>query len=123
MSTNKFTTRSTKTALQRLERRHETLLRQLCKLGLVLRGSIGARMVSCGNPKCRCKDDPPKLHGPYYLWTRKVAAKTVTVRLTAEQARRCTRWSRNMRRFDLLVKQMQQLGLRAADAVRGSAPP
>ena len=32
---------------------------------------------------CRCKGDPPRLHGPYYLWTRKVAAKTVTVRLTA----------------------------------------
>lgn len=123
MSRNKRAARSTKTALRRLERRHVTLLRKLCKLGLVLRGSIGARMMPCGNPKCRCKDDPPRLHGPYYLWTRKVAAKTVTVRLTAEQARRCMQWSRNMRQFDLLVKQLQQLGLHAADAVRGSAPP
>lgn len=113
----------TDTSLRRLEQRHETLLRRLCKLGLVLRGSIGARMLPCGNPKCRCKGDPPRLHGPYYLWTRKVAAKTVTVRLTKEQARRCMRWSRNMRQFDSLVRQIQQLGLRAADAVRGLPPP
>ena len=122
MSRNKCTIQPTKISLRRLERRHEALLRQLCKLGLVLRGSIGARMLPCGNPTCRCKGDPPRLHGPYYLWTRKVAAKTVTVRLTAEQARCCMQWSRNMRRFDLLVKQLQQLGLRATDALRGSAP-
>ena len=120
MSRKKRTTRSPKTTLQRLELRHDILLRRLCKLGLVLRGTIGARMMPCGNPTCRCKGDPPMLHGPYYLWTRKVAAKTVTVRLTAEQATRCMQWTRNMRQFDRLVKQLQQLGLRAADAVRGS---
>jgi hypothetical protein len=91
MSRKKSTTKT----LRRLERRHETLLRKLCKLGLVLRGSIGARRMPCGNPKCRCKIDPNRLHGPYYLWTRKVAAKTVTVRLSAEQARRCMRWSQH----------------------------
>lgn len=122
MSRKKYTPRSPKTTLQRLESRHKTLLRQLCKLGLVLRGTIGARMLPCGNPKCRCKGDPPMLHGPYYLWTRKVAAKTVTVRLTAKQARHCMQWSRNMRQFDRLVKQLQQLGLHAADTVRGSDP-
>jgi len=122
MSRKKRTTRSPKTTLPRLELRHKTLLRKLRKIGLVLRGTIGARMLPCGNPKCRCKGDPPMLHGPYYLWTRKVSAKTVTVRLTAEQATRCMQWSRNMRQLDSLVKQLQQLGLRAAEAVRGSAP-
>jgi len=122
MSRKKRTTRSSKATLQRLELRHQRLLRQLCKLGLVLRGTIGARMLPCGNPKCRCKGNPPRLHGPYYLWTRKVAAKTVTVRLSAEQARHCMRWSRNMRQFDRLVKQLQELGLHAADAVCGPAP-
>lgn len=123
MSRNKRTTESTDISLRRLERRHETMLRQLCKLGLVLRGSIGARMMPCGNPKCRCKGNPPRLHGPYYLWTRKVAAKTVTVRLTAEQARRCMQWSRNMHQFDSLVKELQELGLRAAEAVCASPTP
>ena len=117
LSSNNFATKT----LRRLERRHETLLRKLSNLGLVLRGSIGARRMPCGNPKCRCKSDPKRRHGPYYLWTRKVAAKTVTVRLSAEQARRCMRWSDNMRKFDVLVGQLQQLGLRAADALRGES--
>jgi hypothetical protein len=100
--------------LQRLEEDHRARQHQLDGIGLVLRGSIGARMVRCGKPTCRPKADPPFLHGPYYLWTRKVAAKTVTVQLTAEQAARCQLWIRNIRRLDRLVKELQALGLRAA---------
>ena len=74
--------------------------------------------MPCGNPTCRCKGDPPRLHGPYYLWTRKVAAKTVTVRLTAEQARRCMQWSRNMRQLDSLVRRLP--AARAACRRRGA---
>lgn len=107
--------------LQRLEQRHRTLLREIDGIGQVLRGTIGARRMRCGQPTCRCKADPPRLHGPYYLWTRKVAGKTVTVRLTAEQAARCQHWTRNMRRLDRLVKELQALGLRAANAVVRSA--
>lgn len=39
----------------------------------------------CGRPDCGCHDDPPRLHGPYGSWTRKVDNKTVTRLLTAEQ--------------------------------------
>lgn len=103
--------------LQRLEARHRALLRQGTDLGLVLRGTIGKRFMSCGKPACRCKADPPILHGPYYLWTRKVAGKTVTVHLTAEQAARCQPWTRNMRTLDRLLRVLQAVGLRAAAAV------
>ena len=103
--------------LQRLEARHRALLRQSTDLGLVLRGTIGKRFMPCGKPACRCKADPPILHGPYYLWTRKVAGKTVTVRLTAAQASRCQPWTRNMRKLDRLLRGLQAVGLRAATAV------
>ncbi len=83
----------------------------------MLRGTITKCRLPCGKPTCRCKADPPILHGPYYLWTRKVAGKTVTVRLTAEQAARCQRWIRNMRKLDRLLRALQALGLRAATAV------
>lgn len=103
--------------LRQLEARHRALLRQSSDPGLVLRGTIGKRFMPCGKLACRCKADPPILHGPYYLWTRKVAGKTVTVRLTAEQAARCQAWIRNMRRLDRLVRALQAVGLRAAAAV------
>lgn len=104
--------------LQSLEQRHQVLLQELGDIGLVLRGTIGKRMMRCGQSRCRCQTDPAARHGPYYLWTRKVSAKTVTLRLEATQATRLQQWTKNMRRLDRLVKALQKLGLRAADAVR-----
>ncbi len=74
--------------------------------------------MRCGNPTCRCKAHPPQLHGPYYVWTRKVAGKTVTAMLPPEHAALWQRWSRNMRTLDRLVRELQILGLRAAVLVR-----
>ena len=107
-------------ALQRLEERHRALLRELADIGPVLRGTIGTRRARCGKSRCHCHSDPEALHGPYRIWTRKVAGKTVTVTLSAEQAARCQQWTKNMRRLARLVKALQNVGLRAADAVRSA---
>jgi hypothetical protein len=105
-------------SLQRLQERHHSLRAKLADVGLVLRGSIARRRVRCGQPNCRCKADPPTLHGPYYLWTRKVAGKTVTAQLRPEQAALCMEWSRNMRKLDRIVRDLQAIGLRAAALLR-----
>ena len=105
-------------SLHLLQKRHRALLAELADIGLVLRGSIALRLVRCGQPTCRCKADPPRLHGPYYIWTRKVAGKTVTAQLTPEQAALCLDWNRNMHNLDRIVRQMQAVGLRAAATVR-----
>ena len=57
------------------QRRRE-LLAQITKIGLVLPGSLNTVMNRCGKPRCACHGDPPRLHGPYITWTRKVAGKT-----------------------------------------------
>ncbi|MGH7166793.1 MAG: DUF6788 family protein [Nitrospiraceae bacterium] len=103
------------TKLQRLEERHRALLREFVEIGPVLRGSICTRRSRCGKSACRCHHDPDALHGPYPIWTRKVAGKTVTVTLSAEQVARFR--TKNMRRLDQVVKTLQDTGLRAADAV------
>ena len=41
----------------------------------VLPGSVVIRQMRCDKAACRCKADPPRLHGPYIQWTRKVAGK------------------------------------------------
>jgi hypothetical protein len=115
---SKKTPPSLEHTLQQLQQRHRALLAQLGEIGPVLRGTIATRRMRCGKPTCRCHSDPDSLHGPYHLWTRKVAAKTVTVRLSAEQAARLRPWTRNMRRLDRLVKALQKLGLDGAEAVR-----
>ena len=88
------------------------------RIDAVLPGSIVVRHMRCGKAACRCKADPPMLHGPYYLWTRKVAGKTVTAQLSPEQAALCQDWNRNMRKVDRIVRQLQAIGLQAAAAVR-----
>jgi hypothetical protein len=107
-------------SLKGLEQRHRALLAELANIGLVLRGTIAPRRMRCGNPTCRCRAHPPQLHGPYFVWTRKVAGKTVTAMLPRYQATLCQDWSRNMRKLDRIVRQLQALGLRAAALVRGA---
>lgn len=120
-STKKPTANALARSLPRIEERHRNLLRDLDRIGIVLRGTIGKRMMRCGKPTCSCHADPPALHGPYYLWTRKVAAKTVTVRLLPEQAALLQGWNRNMRQLDRLIRKLQELGLRAAEAATRSS--
>ena len=120
-STKKPTTNALDRSLPHLEERHRNLLGDLGNIGIVLRGTIGKRMMRCGKPTCACRADPPALHGPYYLWTRKVEAKTVTVRLSPEQAAILQGWNQNMRQLDSLVRKLQDLGLRAADAATRSS--
>lgn len=110
---------SVDSSLRRLEDRHHALLAEVADLGLVLRGSIARRLTRCGNAACRCHATPPVLHGPYYIWTRKVAGTTVTAQLKPEYAARCKDWSRNMRKLDRTVRQLQAIGLRAATVLRG----
>jgi len=55
------------------------------------------------------------LHGPYYDWTRKVKGKTVTVRITQEQARLLKQWIANARRLDKLLADMQRVSDRITE--------
>lgn len=112
-------TAAVNSSLRRLEDRHRAALAALATIGLVLRGSIARRLTRCGNPACRCHADPPMLHGPYYIWTRKVAGKTVTAQLRPEYAALCKDWNRNMRTLDRTGRQLQAIGLRAATLLRG----
>ena len=69
-----------------LPRDYRQLQLTLSRIGYFRRGTLLKRFMPCGKPGCACQATPPRLHGPYYQWTRKVDWKTVTVRLSAEQA-------------------------------------
>lgn len=106
--------------LQILEQHHRGLLAELAGLGLVLPGTIVQRYSRCESPTCRCKAQPPILHGPNWTWTRKEAGKPVSVSFGSEQAARYKEWTRNMRKLDRIVRQLQATGIRAATMLRGS---
>lgn len=100
---------------QRDAHRYEALKRSVVDLGLFRRGSLVRRFMPCGKPGCRCQVEPPTLHGPYYQWTRKVGGKTVTVRLSLQEATLLEQWIANGRRLDRLLAHMEGVSLRRTD--------
>lgn len=104
------------------EQRLQELLGQLAELGFCLPGSLSTRQMRCGNPRCRCKADPPRLHGPYTYWTRKAGGRTVAQLLTAEQLKRYQPWIENNRRLRRLVKELEKLSIETAQHAEAWQP-
>jgi hypothetical protein len=104
---------------------HQTrkqLATALAQLDFVLPGSIVVRHMRCGKTPCRCKADPPELHGPYISWTRKVAGKTVTRLLDPDQLDRYQHGFDNARRLRQLIAELETLSLQATEQAEGWAP-
>ncbi len=100
--------------------RFEALKQEIVGLGFVRPGSLVRRFMPCGNPTCACMARPPRLHGPYYQWTYKVAGKTRTLRLSAQQARLCRRWVRDHKRLKNLLRRMEKVSLTETDRLLGA---
>jgi hypothetical protein len=99
--------------------RARVLLAQINQLGFCLPGTLTERHTRCSSPGCRCRADPPALHGPYYSWTRKINGKTVTRTLTPEQARRYQPWFDDARQLRVIAAELEALSLRLAQAAEG----
>jgi uncharacterized protein DUF6788 len=91
-------------------------LAAIARSGMVLPGSITERRTRCGRRNCACHADPPRLHGPYWQWTRKIAAKTAGRWLTADQHRDYAPWIDNDRKLHELLTRLEALGAAAFDA-------
>ncbi len=77
-----------------------------------LPGTLARRFMRCGKTNCRCKADPPVLHGRYWHWTRTIAGKTHSRSLTEEQAQRYQPWFDNARRLRELLTDLEEHSLR-----------
>jgi hypothetical protein len=91
-------------------------LAAIAATGMVLPGSITQRHTRCGRSNCGCHADPPRLHGPYWQWTRKVAAKTVCRWLSTDQRDDYQPWIDNDRRLRELLTRLEALGAAALEA-------
>lgn len=100
----------------------EALRAQIAEIGFTLPGTVTERYTRCTSKGCRCQADPPQRHGPYLDWTRKVAGKTVTRRLSRQQYERYRPWFDNARRLRELTSQLEDLSLRTAEDAEGWQP-
>jgi hypothetical protein len=114
---------SANTTLATLQAELDRLKAQIAQVGFVCSGSVVRRYMPCGKPGCRCQTDPPKLHGPYWQYSHKVAGKTITRRLTPDQARLYQQWIANRRRIDQLLVRMEQVSSQAAEILLHDAAP
>ncbi len=70
------------TKIESLQRKIEQIKKRLAALADLRPGALTEQFNVCGNPRCRCKADPPQKHGPYYQlsWTRNRKSTTRFVR-------------------------------------------
>jgi hypothetical protein len=82
---------------------------ELAQAGFALPGTLIVRSYPCGKPGCRCHADPSRLHGPYAEWTRKIAGKTVTRRLTPAELAEYQPLFDNAKKLRALLAELQDL--------------
>ena len=95
------------------EKRHARLSARLARLGLVLQGTITERRIVRADPKNPKKE---KNYGPYYQWTFKRQQKTVTVNLTASQAKTYQRAIDRHRKMEEILDEIRALSLEILEA-------
>jgi hypothetical protein len=110
-------TRNDARRLADAQRRYRQLARTLADIGLVQGGSLVRRYTRCANPNCRCRADPPSLHGPYWQWSAKVDGKTVTRRLSEREAALYAEWIANDRRLRQLTSEMRRVAGQATQLI------
>jgi hypothetical protein len=103
----------------RLAEARQRIAAALASIDWALPGSVVERRMRCGKRNCRCKNDPPLLHGPYLQWTRTVDGKTVTKLLTPEQLSRYRPWLDNATRLRHLVTELEALTVQAVIGAEG----
>ena len=105
-------------------RRATQITNEIIALGFTLPGTVALRYTTCGTAGCRCHAEPPKPHGPYLSWTRKVAGKTITRRLSAEQYTHYQPWFQAHRRRRELLTELEAISLQIIETeLRSAAGP
>lgn len=88
----------------------------LGEIGFALPGSVAQRSYRCGKPSCACHADPPRLHGPYIQWTRRIGSRTVHTNLTPDQYEDYQAFFANAARLRALVADLEALSISVVSA-------
>lgn len=95
--------------LQSLEQKYENVKKEIQNLGYIISGTIIKRQYRCGKQTCRCCQDPTRLHGPYYHWTRKIKGKTVSINLDKKTAESLSEYIQNNRKLRELIDSLHHI--------------
>jgi len=105
-------------SLEALRRQFQRLAERLGKSRWVLQGTIAERQLRRARPRA----GGVKCYGPYYQWTFKRAGKTVTVQISAAQARAFQRAVDEQRKVEHNLTQMRELSEQYLTATTEGVP-
>lgn len=94
------------------QQNHARLAKTLADIGFIWPGTVQKQFLTCGKPRCRCHKDPKLRHGPYWYWTSKEKGRTISRKLTLEEAEIIGQWIENRRHLEATLKQMTQISQR-----------
>ena len=94
---------------------------ELAQAGFALPGTLTVRAYACGKPGCRCHADPPRLHGPYAEWTRKIGGKTIPDGSPPELAEYQPLFD-NAKKLRTLLSELQDLTLQIIETGSSQEP-
>src|SRR2546422_2009837 len=103
-------------ALQQCQGDYDAAKAGLAEVGFICGGSLSEIYTCCRNPNCRCAA-PASRHGPYWQLTWKEAGKTVSRRLSAQEAELYREWIANRRQLEAAITQMQDVSRRAGEHI------
>jgi hypothetical protein len=96
--------------MQEYEERLLELKKQLCKLDLAIPGTIHIQYRKCGKSNCRCHQSQDQMHGPYYLWYRKIDGKLYTSVINESDLQIFNEMIENRVKLETLTSEMIRLG-------------
>jgi hypothetical protein len=100
-------------------RERRRLVAALAEGGSILPGSVVVRKTRCGKPNCRCRGEPPQLHGPYVQWTYTKGRKTITRWLSAEQQERYRSRIEDGHKLRSAIAELEAANVRAVESAEG----
>lgn len=96
---------------QSLEVRIEKIKEEIASLGDLRPGALSQQYNACGNPRCRCKEDPSRRHGPFYQLSYTWHGKSTTRHVRRNDVVQVKQQLRNYGRLRRLVDRWVTLGM------------
>lgn len=106
-----------------LTKRIAAIKAELAALGPLRPGSLSQQYNVCGNPRCRCKADPPQKHGPYYQLSYTFRGKSHSDFVRREALPQVQEQMRNYETLRALVDEWIGLSLELARVTRSASSP
>jgi hypothetical protein len=100
---NKEPMQNFRPSIQALQSRYQQCTQGLLSIGPICQGSVIKRL------DVRQSRAKTKIHGPYYLWTRKLKGKTLSIAISEQQYTELKQAIANHRKLEQTLAKMRSL--------------